>query len=143
MNSAVEELVQFLQLALLQRIEMLANGSEKGRGVQWFNQIPRRTATITRRRMRPRRIHSRRLCRLSRCLKARIKLANGAGTLLARRPMIALAAHRNQRLFARRAFAVVRFRITLLVGLAKFTPDIVLTLPLNTRIGNESRICLV
>jgi hypothetical protein len=65
MNSAGEELVQFLQLALLQRIEMLANGSENGRGIQWFSQIPRRTSTITRRRMRPRCIHSRRICRLS------------------------------------------------------------------------------
>jgi hypothetical protein len=32
-------------------------------------------------------------------------------------------------LVSRRALAVVRFRIALLAGLAKLTPDIVLTLP--------------
>jgi hypothetical protein len=58
------------------------------------------------------------------------QLGNGAGTLLARRPMIAHAARcRNHMLVARRALELVRFRIALLVGLAKLTPDIVLALP--------------
>jgi hypothetical protein len=40
MNTTSEQLVQLLQFALLQQIEIMATASEKGRGIQWFNQLP-------------------------------------------------------------------------------------------------------
>jgi hypothetical protein len=108
----------------------MATLSEKGWGIQWFNQLPNCIATITRRGMCRRWLHSPRLCRLSWWLKARIKLANGIGTLLALRPMIAHAAHcRNHMLIAHRALAVTWFRIALLIRLTKLRPNIVLSLP--------------
>jgi hypothetical protein len=109
---------------------MLATASEKGRGIQWFNQLPNYTATITCWGMCWRWLHSPRLCWLLWWLKTRIKLANGMGMLLALCPMIAHAARcRNHRLIARRTFVVAQFRITLLVRLAKLRPDIVFSLP--------------
>ncbi len=109
---------------------MLATASEKGQGIQWFNQLPNRTTTITHRGMRRRWLHSPRLCRLLWWLKAFIKLANGAGTFLALRPMIAhVACCHNHTFIARRALAVARFRIALLVRLAELKPNIVLSLP--------------
>jgi hypothetical protein len=57
-------------------------------------------------------------------------LANGAGTLLALRPKIVHATHcRNHKLIAHRALAIARFRIALLVRLAKLRRDIILSLP--------------
>jgi hypothetical protein len=85
-------------------------------------------------------LHSPRLCQLSWWLKARIKLANGAGTFLALHPMIAHAACcRNHRLIAHRALAIARFCIALLVRLAKLRPNIVLSLPHEHRWTPKTR----
>ncbi len=80
--------------------------------------------------MRQKWLHSPRLCRLSWWLKARIKLTNGAGMLLALHPMIAHVAHYyNHRLIAHWAPVIARFCITLFVRLTKLRPYIALNLP--------------
>jgi hypothetical protein len=85
-------------------------------------------------------LHSPRFCQLSWWLKACIKLTNGMGTLLALRPMIAhVACYRNHRLIACRALAVARFRIALLIKLAKLRPNIVLSLPHEHKWTPETR----
>ncbi len=119
---------------------MLAIASEKGRGIQWFNQLPNLTTTIIRWGMRRRWLHNPRLCRILWWLKTRIKLANGAGTFLALHPMIAHAAQcRNHMLITRRALAIAWFRIALLIRLAKLKPYIVLSLPHEHRWTPETR----
>ncbi len=109
---------------------MLATTNEKGRGIQWFNQLPNCTTTITRQGMLQRWLHNPRLYWLWWWLKARIKLANGAGTFFTFRPMITHATYcHNHRLIAHWALVVARFRIALLVRLAKLKPDIILSFP--------------
>jgi hypothetical protein len=90
--------------------------------------------------MRQRWLHGPRLCQFSWWLKAHIKLASGVGTFLALHPMITHAAHyRNHRLITLRALAVARFRIVLLIRLAKLRPYIVLSLPHEHRWTPETR----